>query len=486
MLQIFASDKVVMAVDPTGAFGGLARISAKTPAAPIQIEVVPLVELKGRFTCEESGTLPGETYTSLSILPGNLRIAATRSGDSTFALKMPPGRYQLRSRGSERFEEFECEVTLEPGRAIDLGTGHLKLTALGRLAGKPAPPLSITDAREVSKNVKLTDFQGKWVVLDFWGFWCPPCVGQSLSGWVAFADAHAADRDQFVILAVHDPQATDFAMLDDKLKPIIRRNWRGRALPFPILLDTTGQTVKDYGVVSWPTVVIIDPEGRVVDVPEKGGFTLEDFLASKLPPLTAAERIAAALDGELSFRARDVTFARLMEIYDQTGHVRVRLDPDELKKLGIDKDTRVPVSLGARLSLRAWLNLTLEPFGLTYVADSDDLRVVRRSPENMGLSRPSPKQERDNAAIAETLKEKVTFDFRDESLEKVVEALSEKTGESFVLDPVGRRSGAIKPEATLTGSAVDEPLDIALKRLLAPLKMTYVVRDEAVVLTPAP
>ena len=84
---------------------------------------------------------------------------------------------------------------------------------------------------------------------------------------MGFADDHAADRDKFVILTIHDPQATDFAMLDEKLKPIIRRQWRGRSLPFPILLDTTGETVKDYGVVWWPTVILLDPEGRVVDVP---------------------------------------------------------------------------------------------------------------------------------------------------------------------------------------------------------------------------
>ena len=95
---------------------------------------------------------------------------------------------------------------------------------------------------------------------------------------MGFADDHAADRDKFVILTIHDPQATNFAMLDEKLKPIVRRQWRGRSLPFPILLDTTGETVKSYGVVHWPTVVLLDPEGRVVDVPRRGsGFTPKIF-----------------------------------------------------------------------------------------------------------------------------------------------------------------------------------------------------------------
>jgi hypothetical protein len=80
----------------------------------------------------------------------------------------------------------------------------------------------------------------------------------------------------------------------------------------------------------------------------------------------------------------------------------------------------------------------------------------------------------------------VTFDFRGESLNRVVAALEEKTNETFVPDPVARRSGAIKPETTVTGSAIDEPLSSALVRVLTPLGMTYVVRDEAGVLTTAP
>ena len=207
---------------------------------------------------------------------------------------------------------------------------------------------------------------------------------------MGFADDHAADRDKFVILTIHDPQATDFAMLDEKLKPIVRRQWRGRSLPFPILLDTTGETVKGYGVVHWPTVVLLDPEGRVVDVPQGIGLHAEDFLASKLPPLPAATRIARALDRDLALGADDdATLAELMDFYNTVGRIRIRLEPDELKAAGIDGGTRVPLKLGGKLTLRAWLNLTLDAFGLTYVADGDGLRVVRRTPDNGGLSRPS-------------------------------------------------------------------------------------------------
>jgi type II secretory pathway component GspD/PulD (secretin) len=124
-----------------------------------------------------------------------------------------------------------------------------------------------------------------------------------------------------------------------------------------------------------------------------------------------------------------------------------------------------------------------EPFGLTYVENGDGLRIVRGSPENLRLSRPSPRQIEENALVGEALKQKVTLDFQGESLKQVIAKLETATGESFVVDPACRKSGTIDPDIRVTGSAADEPLSSALTRLLAPLGLTYVVRNEAIVLT---
>ena len=82
----------------------------------------------------------------------------------------------------------------------------------------------------------------------------------------------------FDILAFHDASATTLEELDDKLAPTVKDAWDGRQLPFPILMDATGDTVRNYGISSFPTVILIDPEGKLV----KGGGEkkLEEILAA--------------------------------------------------------------------------------------------------------------------------------------------------------------------------------------------------------------
>jgi hypothetical protein len=98
-----------------------------------------------------------------------------------------------------------------------------------------------------------------------------------LGRFIKLYEKHEALRDRFVLLAFHDNRAKTFEELDPKMTRLSEKRWEGKTLPFPILLDSTGATVKAYGISSFPTYVLIDPDGKVVK--GKGDEILKKMVA---------------------------------------------------------------------------------------------------------------------------------------------------------------------------------------------------------------
>ncbi len=95
-------------------------------------------------------------------------------------------------------------------------------------------------------------------------------MGGSLPGLMKLYDEFKDRRKDFEIIAFHDTKAKTFEELDARLEQVKSRHWGGRDLPFPILLDSTGNTLRNFGVSSFPTIIVIDPKGKVV---KHGGET---------------------------------------------------------------------------------------------------------------------------------------------------------------------------------------------------------------------
>jgi len=126
--------------------------------------------------------------------------------------------------------------------------------------GQPAPDFALVDARDPSKVVKLSDFRGKAVVLNWYASWCDPCKKEI----PAFIAAEQALNGELVILGVNflEPRDKAVSILDDL------------GATYPAVLDGGGEVAEHYRVTGMPTTFFIDKEG-ILRVQSRGEVTVE-------------------------------------------------------------------------------------------------------------------------------------------------------------------------------------------------------------------
>lgn len=289
--------------------GGVVRVERDQADQPIAVTLAPLVRVTGKVYCPEARKTPGWTMAYVHAAGSRkhgLIFTQCASFQARFSFLLPPGTYDFDVYSNQPDAHMPkpierktrdapddmprwlagIRVAVPPGRAeLDLGTLDVvpdDSETLDRWAdyyGKHPPELSITDARGIAKDVKWADLRGRWVLLEFWGPGCEPCIKQSLPKLVKLFDEHAQDRDRFLILAIcHNwaSEMTTMEQFDALAAPIVAEQWGGRALPFPVLIDGDGKTYDDYGVGSIPRTLLVDPDGNLV----RGGN--EDVLVEKL------------------------------------------------------------------------------------------------------------------------------------------------------------------------------------------------------------
>lgn len=250
----------LFATDAEGKRG--AAVVVRKPGDSATLTLRPLVPVRYSLRIEDWEGAP--PFLNITIAPKGGTHVLTLPSHLSGEVPLPPGDYVLEISSVDTVSRA-VPFSVKSGKGIvDLGAFDLKKGPLARRYGKPAPPLTVTETIGVSPKITLADYRGKWIFIDFWGWWCPPCVQKSLPDSVAFYDSHPEWRDRFQMLAFHCLNAASVAELAPRLRSLEKNLWKGRALPFPILLDSTDTTLKDWGVTIYPSAVLIDPEGNVV------------------------------------------------------------------------------------------------------------------------------------------------------------------------------------------------------------------------------
>lgn len=161
----------LLALSADRKFGGLAGVSRTDDGKEVIVTLRPTVRVKGNLECKELHGKPEWANTMVAADGFRPPFVQHSSMSAAFAFVLPAGKYTFRSYGTDVDQVVQTVILTADRAAYDLGTFNLKATPIAKLKGQVLPGWTIAVGRGVKADVKLSDYKGKWVYIEFWGFW---------------------------------------------------------------------------------------------------------------------------------------------------------------------------------------------------------------------------------------------------------------------------------------------------------------------------
>ena len=117
------------------------------------------------------------------------------------------------------------------------------------------------------ETVRLSDFRGQGLVVNYWASWCLPCLAE-LPGFEQVYQRHRGEVGFLGVNLADDPASASSVVTDT-------------GITYPLAIDIDGATYAAFGAFAMPTTVFVAPNGEVLEL-HSGDLTaaeLEDKIA---------------------------------------------------------------------------------------------------------------------------------------------------------------------------------------------------------------
>jgi thiol-disulfide isomerase/thioredoxin len=259
----------------------------------LEMKLSPACRVYGKIKSTDLSNLGQEVNGTVAEMDRNKCRLTIINKNGEFEFFLPEGSYKLYVKGMRTYGKYE-DVNIAASQKELEKNFDLSAERLAYLIGKQAPELQKMKGWINSKPIKLADLHGKVILLDFWGTWCGPCV-QAIPELITL---HEKYHDKgLVIIGIHNDMAINSVKdLENEINKLSKERWEGRKIPFALALDSggickiegtkltsEGTTTAAYGIQAFPTMVLIDKQGKVVDdfYPDPNNNILEKLLADK-------------------------------------------------------------------------------------------------------------------------------------------------------------------------------------------------------------
>ena len=223
---------------------------------------------------------------------GNIAVANTHEKDSLVITKNEEKANSIFEQNTEslaatwylndllrrrQIDETEAEALFD-GLSTDLSEYEDYKSIATRIAGIkntkdgfPVPSIKTTATLDGSE-FNINSLRGQYVLIDFWGIWCGPCV-KEMPEVKAFQEKY---KDKLVVLGINSGDTKE------KVQKFVDENNYGWQQILSERKNTSDNFVNRFNVQGFPTKLIIDPRGNIVKRFVGGGEDAFKFLEELL------------------------------------------------------------------------------------------------------------------------------------------------------------------------------------------------------------